>query len=79
MLKSILKLNGVQSIDKKSLSKINGGDGYGFVTCENGDSFQATAESEESVIVGGDRWCQGKGGVSTYDFIDNADDPKLLR
>lgn len=63
-------------IDKKLLSKINGSSGYGFVTCGNGESFDATAESESSVISGGDRWCKGKGGVSRYMFIDYADDPR---
>ena len=55
-------------IDKKSLSKINGG-GYGKVHCKNGESFSAPASSGGSVRRGGARWCRSRGGVSWSVYV----------
>ena len=55
-------------IDRKLLANINGA-GYGTVICENGDRFDAPAESEESVVQGGEKYCQYRGGVSFTMYI----------
>lgn len=55
-------------IGKKLLSEINGS-GYGSVTCNNGESFDAPAASEDSVETGGSRWCRDRGGVSSSMYV----------
>ncbi len=55
-------------IDRKSLSKIQGS-GSGTVTCADGATFSASAESMDSVIQGGDRWCRDHGGATNYFFV----------
>ncbi|MGB3464435.1 MAG: hypothetical protein WBA74_04160 [Cyclobacteriaceae bacterium] len=55
-------------IDKKLLSDINGG-GYGSVVCNNGDQFDAPAESENSVTQGGKKYCEHRGGVNFTLYI----------
>ena len=69
MLKNISNLG--TTLNKKEQQLINGGKaGYGTVTCEDGTTFSASAQSMDSVIQGGNRWCQdhGHGGASNYLF-----------
>ncbi|MCF2874058.1 MULTISPECIES: hypothetical protein [unclassified Tenacibaculum] len=69
MIKNISNLGTL--LNKKDLKSIIGG-GDGFVQCENGATFSSTAESEQSVIINGSRWCQdhGHGRLSWYYFIE---------
>ena len=55
-------------LDKDLLSKINGA-GYGKVVCNNGESFDAPAQSEDSVEQGGETWCRNRGGVAWSLYI----------
>lgn len=54
-------------MDKESLSKINGG-GTGSVTCGDGTTLTANAESVGSVARGGERFCRDRGGVSEASY-----------
>ncbi|MBA6155643.1 hypothetical protein H3Z83_03785 [Tenacibaculum sp. S7007] len=66
MLENISSLGTV--LCKTEQEIINGG-GYGKVTCADGSSFSATAESMDSVVTGGDRWCRDRGGASNYLYV----------
>ena len=59
-------------IDKKLLSKMNGA-GYGSVTCNNGDTFDATASSADSVESGADVYCRHRGGVANSWYMGDAE------
>ncbi|WGH76798.1 hypothetical protein P8625_06535 [Tenacibaculum tangerinum] len=69
MLKNISNLG--STLNKNEQRLINGGSGYGTVTCEDGATFSASAESMDSVVSSGNRWCEdhGHGGGSTYFFV----------
>ena len=73
MLKNISNLG--STLNKKEQQSINGGrgavSGTGTVTCKDGATFSATAESMDSVVEGGNRWCEdhGHGGGGSYFFV----------
>ncbi|HAS45208.1 MAG TPA: hypothetical protein DCS93_32290 [Microscillaceae bacterium] len=58
-------------MNKELLSKINGG-GQGSVTCGNGDTLTAAAESLDSVARGGKRFCRDRGGVVSASYQEDA-------
>jgi len=67
MLKNISDLGTI--LNKTEQQSIKAGK-YGKVTCEDGTTFSANAESMDSVVQGGNRWCQdhGHGNASSYLF-----------
>lgn len=69
MLQNISNLGTV--ITKEEQTNINGGRGYGTVTCADGTTFSAPASSMDSVVQGGNRWCNdhGHGGGSSYIYV----------
>ncbi len=71
MLENISNLGTV--ISKTEQEIINGG-GEGMVTCADGATFSASAESMDSVVSGGNRWCEahGHGSAKHYLFIGDS-------
>ena len=56
-------------LNKEALLEINAA-GHGLVICANGESFSATADSEESVNTGGARWCRDRGGARLTVYLE---------